>query len=85
MKVIFLQIKVNLDSIQGTDDIEWGHSCRIHRLGGESLFYLTSRGLEISDAETLLLSGEIMRHLRTVDEDIREVMREEIEGRVRRI
>jgi SUF system FeS cluster assembly, SufBD len=68
-----------------TDDIEWGHSCRIHRLGGESLFYLTSRGLEISDAETLLLSGEIMRHLRTIDEEMRDGMMEEIEGRVRGI
>lgn len=68
-----------------TDDIEWGHSCRIHRLGGESLFYLTSRGLTHEHAETLLLESEISRHLRTLDEEMREVVRGEVEGRVRRI
>ncbi len=55
-----------------TDDIEWGHSCRMHRLGGESLFYLTSRGLTHQHAETLLLNSEILRHLRTIEEDGRE-------------
>jgi hypothetical protein len=29
------------------------------------------------------LSGEIMRHLRTVDEEMRDEMREEVEERVR--
>ena len=55
-----------------TDDIEWGHSCRMHRLGGESLFYLTSRGLTHQSAETLLLNSEILTHLRTIDETERE-------------
>jgi Fe-S cluster assembly scaffold protein SufB len=67
-----------------TDDIEWGHSCRIHRLGGESLFYLTSRGLTHEHAETLLLQSEVSRHLRTVDGEIQEVMRGEVERRVRK-
>jgi Fe-S cluster assembly scaffold protein SufB len=26
-----------------TDDIEGGHACRVHRLSGETLFYLESR------------------------------------------
>lgn len=55
-----------------TDDIEWGHSCRMHRLGWESLFYLTSRGLSHEHAETLLLNSEILRHLRTIEESQRE-------------
>lgn len=51
-----------------TDDIEWGHSCKVHRLGGEGLFYLQSRGLDAKDAEALLLSGEIRKHLDTIDD-----------------
>jgi Fe-S cluster assembly scaffold protein SufB len=65
-----------------TDDIEWGHSCRMHRLGGESLFYLTSRGLTHQSAETLLLNSEILRHLRTIDEHEREKACEEIHMRL---
>jgi Fe-S cluster assembly scaffold protein SufB len=49
-----------------TDDIEGGHSCKVHRLGGEALFYLQARGLETKDAEALLLSGEIRRHLNVI-------------------
>lgn len=52
-----------------TDDVEWGHSCKVHRLGGEALFYLQSRGLEHKDAEALLLSGEIRRHLNVIEEE----------------
>ncbi len=55
-----------------TDDIEGGHSCRIHRLGGEALFYLTTRGLSEQNAETLLLNSEILRHIRTIEQDKRE-------------
>lgn len=55
-----------------TDDIEGGHSCRIHRLGGEAVFYLTSRGLTEEHAETMLLNSEILRHLRTIEECNRE-------------
>jgi Fe-S cluster assembly scaffold protein SufB len=55
-----------------TDDIEGGHSCRIHRLGGEAVFYLTSRGLTPEHAEALLLNSEILRHLRTIEESTRE-------------
>lgn len=65
-----------------TDDIEWGHSCRMHRLGGESLFYLTSRGLSHQSAETLLLNSEILRHLRTIDENERETICCEIHNRL---
>lgn len=55
-----------------TDDIEGGHSCRIHRLGGEAVFYLTSRGLTSEHAEAMLLNSEIIRHLRTIEETNRE-------------
>lgn len=65
-----------------TDDIEGGHSCRIHRLGGESLFYLTSRGLTEKNAETLLLNSEILRHLKTVEPSEREKACHEIHMRL---
>jgi len=49
-----------------TDDIEWWHSCKIHRLGGDILFYLESHGLSASNAEALLLNAEILKHLSTL-------------------
>ena len=54
----------------------------MHRLGGESLFYLTSRGLTHQNAETLLLNSEILRHLRTIEEDQREKVCYEIHMRL---
>ena len=54
-----------------TDDVEGGHSCKVHRLGWEALFYLESRGLSPEHSEALLLNSEILRHLSTVDESIR--------------
>lgn len=57
-----------------TDDIEGGHSCKMHRLWGDVLFYLQSRGLSSSNAESLLLNSEILKHLSPVsDEDRHEV------------
>lgn len=62
-----------------TDDIEWGHSCKVHRLGGEALFYLQSRWLDTKDAESLLLSGEIQKHLDVISDEIKkESLYEEI-------
>jgi Fe-S cluster assembly scaffold protein SufB len=43
----------------------------VHRLGGEGLFYLQSRGLDTKNAEALLLSGEIRKHLDTIDDTIK--------------
>ncbi len=54
-----------------TDDVEGGHSCKIHRLGWDVLFYLESRGLSPEHSEALLLNSEILRHLSTVDESMR--------------
>jgi SUF system FeS cluster assembly, SufBD len=45
-----------------TDDIEGGHSCRMHRIAGEALFYLQSHGLDTTTAEGLLIDGELRRH-----------------------
>ena len=42
-----------------TDSIEWGHSCRIHRISGEALFYLESHGIDSQTAEGMLLTAEI--------------------------
>lgn len=61
-----------------TDDIKWWHSCKVHRLGWEALFYLNSRGLDTKNAESLLLSGEIRRHLAVVGSESREKLYEEI-------
>jgi Fe-S cluster assembly scaffold protein SufB len=52
-----------------TDDIVGGHSCRVHRLSGETLFYLTSRGLLSNHAEAMLLNSEILRHLDIFEEE----------------
>ncbi len=55
-----------------TDDIEGGHSCKIHRIRSDAAFYLESRWLSPVHAETLLLNSEILRHLITiVDEEER--------------
>lgn len=49
-----------------TDSIEWGHSCRIHRISGEALFYLETRGIDASTAEGMLLEAEIKRHISVI-------------------
>ncbi len=56
-----------------TDDIEGGHSCKIHRLWGDSLFYLESHGMNAKDAEIFLLNSEILRHLNTLPEEDMEI------------
>jgi hypothetical protein len=45
-----------------TDDIEWWHSCRIHRVSPEALFYLQSHGLDATTAEWLLIDAELRKH-----------------------
>lgn len=55
-----------------TDDIQGGHSCKVHRLGGDVLFYLESHWLETKNAEVLLLNSEILKRLSTLPEDILE-------------
>lgn len=52
-----------------TDSIEWGHSCKIHQISWEKLFYLESHGIEPMNARELLIEGEIMRHLNIVTAD----------------
>jgi Fe-S cluster assembly protein SufD len=61
-----------------TDDVEGGHSCKIHRIGGDELFYLESRGLPHATAEQLLLDGEICRHLETVSSEYRQSICQEL-------
>lgn len=61
-----------------TDDIEGGHSCKIHRLGGDALFYLESHGLPKENSEIFLLNSEILTHIDTLPEDIRENICSEI-------
>lgn len=67
-----------------TEDIEGGHSCKMHRLGGDVLFYLTSRGLTAEHAEAMLLNSEILKHLRTVDESEREKICYDIHVRLKK-
>lgn len=52
-----------------TDGVEGGHSCKVHRLGGDALFYLESHGLTAENAEVLLLNSEILKHLSGLPED----------------
>ncbi len=44
-----------------TDSIEGWHSCRIHRISGDTLFYLQSHGIDAETAEGMLLEAEIHR------------------------
>lgn len=53
----------------GTDSIEWGHSCKIHQISGENLFYLESHGIDGKTAEWILLEGEVRRHVNIVDKE----------------
>jgi SUF system FeS cluster assembly, SufBD len=52
-----------------TDSIEWGHSCKIHQISWEKLFYLESHGIEKKSAEQMLLEGEITNHLNIISLD----------------
>ena len=55
-----------------TDDVVGGHSCKIHRLHGDALFYLQSHGMDEKNSELFLLNSEILRHLDTLPEDLLE-------------
>jgi hypothetical protein len=64
-----------------TDDIEWGHSCRIHRVAPEALFYLQSHGLDATTAEWLLIEAELRKHTSHIgDCDMCDSLVEEIRG-----
>ena len=52
-----------------TDSIEWWHSCKIHEISWEKLFYLESHGIDSKSAERMLLEGEIMNHLTIISTD----------------
>jgi Fe-S cluster assembly scaffold protein SufB len=56
-----------------TDSIEWGHSCRIHRVSDEAMFYLEAHGLSRETAEWLLLEAEIWRHVAVMEEWAEEI------------
>lgn len=53
----------------GTDSIEWWHSCKVHEISGEKLFYLESHGIDTKTAEQMLLEWEIMNHLMIISTD----------------
>lgn len=55
-----------------TNDIEGGHSCKIHRLHGDALFYLESHGLDSKEAEVMIINSEILKHLNTLPPEMRE-------------
>lgn len=55
------RVKAKPVLIVATDSIEWGHSCRIHRISSEARYYLESHGIDATSAEGMLLSAEITR------------------------
>ena len=67
-----------------TDSIEWGHSCRIHRISGDALFYLQSHGIDAATSEGMLLEAEISRHI-AVMEDQAQILKEEALMRIIKI
>jgi Fe-S cluster assembly scaffold protein SufB len=62
-----------------TDSIEWGHSCRIHRISGDALFYLESHGIDTQTAEGMLLEAEIHRCTDLLEETWEDMKREVLE------
>lgn len=64
-----------------TDSIEGWHSCRIHRISGDALFYLQSHGIDIATAEGMLLEAEISRHVSVMEYNAEE-LKEEILTRI---
>ena len=52
-----------------TDSVEWGHSCKVHRISWDNLFYLESHGIDAKTAEWILLEGEIRKHMNIVDRE----------------
>lgn len=55
-----------------TNDVEGGHSCKIHRLHGDAIFYLQSHGLDEKHAESFLLNSHILSHLQNLPDELRE-------------
>ena len=79
----------NKTSVQGkpvleiaTDSINGGHSCKVHRISGEALFYLQSHGIDQKSAEWMLLDAEIRRHLTPLDEEKKEIQQKEIQQKL---
>lgn len=65
-----------------TDSISGGHSCKVHRISGEALFYLQSHGIDQKSAEWMLLDAEIRRHLSPLNEEQIEEIQREIVGKL---
>lgn len=42
-----------------SDDVQVSHSCKMHTLSDEKLYYLKSRGIEHNDAESMMLRASI--------------------------
>lgn len=49
-----------------TDDVVGGHSCKMHRISGEGLFYLESHGIDTKHAEIMLIQSEVWKRLHII-------------------
>lgn len=65
-----------------TDNINGGHSCKVHRISWDALFYLESHGIDKKTAEGMLLDAEIRKHLSPLPEDEREKIYEKIQEKL---
>ena len=63
-----------------TDSIEGGHSCCIHRISSDSVFYLASHGIDPSTAEGMLIEGEIRKITDLLEEGGEEVKERVLES-----
>jgi len=73
-KVILIGDKARAESVPSleilTDEVKASHGATIGKMSPDELFYLRSRGLSLSDAQTLLLRAFIQPVLTGVDSNI---------------
>ncbi len=65
-----------------TDSINGWHSCKVHRISWEALFYLESHGIDKKTAEWMLLDAEIRKHLSVLPEEESEKIYGEIQEKL---
>ncbi len=64
-----------------TDDVKAGHSASVGKIDEDALFYLLSRGLEETDARTLLVEGFFEKDIINIpDEKIKNNIREAVKN-----
>lgn len=70
-----------------SNDVSASHACNIEKISDEKLFYLRSRGIEKSDATSMMIVSYIEKifwDLKDIDEDLYERVTSEILGKIQK-